>query len=210
MHLVGVLSDFHNESLHHPIEPAMVKYQYSGLTHLIVDVKESDQAAALDYISSVFKDSLPNYSFSFFFLDLKLNELYNSDIEILETLLLLALVAFALAVAGVYNYSVYFTLNRLRQVAIRKILGATACDIVVMNVSALSKSIALSLFVALPVVYGVYNFWISQYAFRADVPLLQVTLPVIAMYVLTCIMVSRETLKTAGMKPAIAIQNLQQ
>ena len=208
--LVGVVSDFHLESLHHEIGPLMIKHRDSGLTHLIVDIEPSEHEAALAYLSSTFSKLLPNNRFDYFILDEKLDEIYQSDRQILETLLLLALVAFALAVAGIYNYGVFFTLNRIREVAIRKIHGATAGDIVRMNVTAISRSVGLSLVIALPAVYWVYGLWIASYAYRADVSPVLVALPVLAVYVLTCVMVTRETLKTAGMKPAEVIQNVQQ
>ena len=208
--IVGVVSDFHLESLHHEIGPLMIKHRDSGLTHLIVDIQPSEREATLTYLSGTFSQLLPNNSFDYFFLDEKLDEIYQSDRQILESLLLLALVAFALALAGIYNYGVFFTLNRIREVAIRKIHGASAGDIVRMNILAISRSIALSLVIALPVVYYVYGLWIARYAFRADVSPLLVALPVLAIYVLTCTMVARETLKTAGMKPAEVIQKVQQ
>ena len=208
--IVGVVSDFHLESLHHEIGPLMIKLQNFGLTHLIVDIEPSNQDETLAYLTSTFRKLLPNYGFEYFFLDAKLDETYGSDRKILDTLLLLALVAFALAVAGIYNYGVFFTLNRIREVAIRKIHGASAGDIVRMDVTAISRSIGLSLVIALPVVYWVYGQWIGQYAYRADVSPLLVAIPVLAVYVLTCVMVIRETLKTASMKPAEVIQNVQQ
>lgn len=208
--VVGVVSDFHTQSLHHEIEPVMLKHRELGLTHLIVDIGPSNQEETLEHISSIFRDLLPDNRFEYFFLDEKLDELYTSDRQILETLLLLALIAFALAVAGIYNYGVFFTLNRIREVAIRKIHGASAGDIVRMNITAISKSIGPSLVIALPFVYWVYGQWIAQYAYRADVSPLLVVLPLLAIYVLTCIMVTRETLKTAGMTPAEVIRNVQQ
>ncbi len=208
--VVGVTSNFHTESLHHSIEPAMLKLRGWGLTHLMADIHPLNQEETLDYLSRTFGELLPDTRFEYFFLDAKLEELYSSDRQILDTLLLLALIAFALAVAGIYNYGVFFTLNRIREVAIRKIHGASAGDIIRMNVAAMSRSVALSLVIALPVVYWVYGRWISQYAYRADVSPFLVALPVLAVYVLTCIMVTRETLKTAGMKPAEVIQNVQQ
>lgn len=207
--IVGVVSDFHLESLHHEIGPLMVKHRELGLTHLIVDIHPSDQDETLAYLTSTFRGLLPNYRFAYFFLDEKLDETYSADRQILDTLLLLALVAFTLAVAGVYNYGVFFTLNRIREVAIRKIHGASTGDIVRMNVAAISKTIGLSLVIALPFVYWVYGQWIAQYAYRAHVAPLLVVLPLLAIYVLTCIMVARETLKTAGMKPAEVVQNVQ-
>lgn len=56
----------------------------------------------------------------------------------------------------------------------------------------------------------IHGRWIAQYAYRADVSPLLVALPVLAVYVLSCIMVTRETLKTAGMKPAEVIHNVRQ
>lgn len=208
--VVGVVSDFHTQSLHHEIEPVMLKYRELGLTYLIVDIHPSDQDETLAYLSSTFRELLPNNRFEYFFLDTKLDELYSSDGQILDSLALLALVAFALAIAGIYNYGVFFTLNKIREVAIRKIHGASTGDIVRMNITAISMSIGLSLVIALPVVYWVYGQWIAQYAYRADVSPLLVALPVLAVYVLTCAMVTRETLKTAGMQPAEVIQNVQQ
>ncbi len=208
--VVGVVGDFHTESLHHNIEPTMLKHRGWDLTHLIVDIEPSEQEATLQYLSSAYSKLLPNNRFDFLFLDAKLDETYSSDRQILDTLILLALVAFALAVAGIYNYGVFFNLNQIREVAIRKIHGASTVDIVRMNVAAMSMSVALSLVIALPVVYWVYGRWISQYAYRAEVSPLLVALPILAIYVLTCIMVTRETLKTAGMKPAEVIQNVQQ
>jgi len=208
--VVGVATDFHIWSAHHEIEPLILAFSDSRLTHLIVDVEPSEQEAALNDLSDTFRQLLPESRFEYSFLDARLEEHYSSDRQILETLLLLALVAFALALAGIYNYGVFFTLNRIREVAIRKIHGASASDIVRMNVLAISRSIALSLVIALPVVYYVYGLWIARYAFRADVSPLLVALPVLAIYVLTCTMVARETLKTAGMKPAEVIQKVQQ
>ena len=208
--LVGVSSDFHTESLHHSIEPAMLKLRGWSLTHLIVDIQPTNQNETLDFLSRTFREMLPDSRYEYFYLDARLEEQYNSDRQILDTLILLALVAFALAVAGIYNFGVFFTLNRIREVAIRKIHGASTVAIVRMNVAAMSKYVVLSLVIALPVVYWVYGRWISQYAYRADVSPLLVVLPVLAVYVLTCVMVSRETLKTAGMKPAEVIQNVQQ
>ena len=210
--VVGIVSDFHIWSLHHAIEPLMLSFSDSDtdLTHLIVDIEPSNQEAALDDLSDTFRQLLPDNRFEYFFLDEKLEELYSSDRQILDTLLLLALVAFALAVAGIYNYGVFFTLNRIREVAIRKIHGASAGDIVRMNVTAISRSVGLSLVIALPVVYWVYELWIAQYAYRAEVSLLQVALPVLVIYVLTFVMVTRETLKTAGMKPAEVVRSIQQ
>ena len=208
--VVGVVSDFHTRSLHHDIEPAMLKHRDFGLTHLIVNVQPAELEATLDYLSSTFRQSLPNTRFSYFFLDAKLDEIYQSDRQILDTLLLLALVAFALAVGGIYNYGVFFTLNRVREVAIRKVHGASTADIIAMNLKAISISIGLSLVIALPVVYGAYELWISQYAYRAEVSPLRVALPVLAIYVLTCVMVTRETLKTAGMKPWEVVRSIQQ
>ena len=207
--VLGVVSDFHIWSLHQAVGPLMLSYSDDRLTHLIVDIEPSEQEAALHDLARTFAELMPDTRFEYFFLDEKLEELYNSDRQILDTLLLLALVAFALAVAGIYNYGVFFTLNRIREVAIRKIHGASTVDIVRMNVAAISRSVALSLVIALPVVYWVYGRWISQYAYRADVSPFLVALPVLAVYVLTCIMVTRETLKTAGMKPAEAIRNVQ-
>ena len=208
--VVGVASDFHIWSAHHEIEPLILAFSDSRLTHLIVDVEPSEHKAALDDLSETFLKLLPESRFEYSFLDARLEELYSSDRQILETLLLLALVAFALAVAGIYNYGVFFTLNRIREVAIRKIYGATAGDIVRMNVTAISRSVGLSLVIALPVVYWIYGLWIASYVYRADVSPVLVALPVLAVYVLTCAMVTRETLKTAGMKPAEVIQNVQQ
>ena len=210
--VVGIVADFHIWSLHHAIEPLMLSFSDSDtdLTHLIVDIEPTNQDETLDHLSRTFRELMPNNRFDYFFLDAKLEELYSSDRQILDTLLLLALVAFALAVAGIYNYGVFFTLNRIREVAIRKIHGASAGDIVRMNVTAISKSVGLSLVISIPVVYWVYDLWIAQYAYRAEVSLLQVALPVLAIYVLTCVMVTRETLKTAGMKPAQVIQSVQQ
>ena len=208
--VVGVVADFHVWSLHHAIEPLMFGHSAPSMNHLIVDIEPTNQDETLDYLSRTFSELLPDNRFEYFFLDAKLEELYSSDRQILDTLFLLALVAFALALAGIYNFGVFFTLNRIREVAIRKIHGASAGDIVRMKVTAISRSVGLSLVIALPAVYWVYGLWISQYAYRADVSPLLVVLPVLGIYVLTCIMVTRETLKTAGMKPAEVIQNVQQ
>ena len=207
--VVGVVSDFHTQSLHHEIEPVMLKHRDWNLTHLLADIEPSNLEETLAYLSSTFSELLPNNSFEYFFLDAKLDELYISDRQILDSLALLALIAFALAIAGIYNYGVFFTLNRIREVAIRKIHGASAGDIVRMNITAISRSIGLSLVIALPFVYWVYGQWIAQYAYRADVSPFIMVLPLMAIYVLTCVMVIRETLKTAGMKPAEVIQNVQ-
>ncbi len=210
LRVVGVAADFHIWSAHHEIEPLILSFSDSRLTHLIVDVEPSEQEAALDDLSDTFRQLLPDSRFEYSFLDARLEAHYSSDRQILETLLLLALVAFALAVAGIYNYGVFFTLNRIREVAIRKVHGASAGDIVRMNILAISRSIVLSLVIALPAVYWVYGLWIASYAYRADVSPVLVAVPVLTVYVLTCAMVTRETLKTAAMKPAEVIQNVQQ
>ena len=169
--VVGVVADFHQQSLHHPIEPTMFFPTYSMLDHFSVKVDPHDLSSKIAAIKKKYDSFFPGNLFDYYFLDEKFNAQYGNDILFGKVFAIFSGFAILIACLGLFGLSLFTTLQRTKEIGIRKVLGASVSNIVMLLSKDFVKLVIISFVIACPVAWLVMNNWLQDFAYRISISL---------------------------------------
>lgn len=166
--LVGVINDFHFESLHQRILP-MVFYlsrTTGGYGGLSIKIAGNNVAGALAHIESVWKKFLPESPFDYTFLDSRFERLYESETRQRTIFTTFACIAIFIACLGLLGLSAFAISQRVKEIGIRKVLGADASAIVGLLSKDFLKLVGIAALIAFPLAWLMMNKWLEEFAYR--------------------------------------------
>jgi putative ABC transport system permease protein len=168
-HIVGIAKDFNFNSLHYKIE-TMFMVNNPNRTFSLVYIKINGVKAkeAIAYIQSVWKNVIPFYPFEYQFLDDHFKELYLADSQISSIVGILAGLAVAISCLGLFGLASYAAERRIREIGIRKVLGASVQSIVVLMTRHFLALVILANVIACPLAWFGLNRWFRDYAYRTS------------------------------------------
>jgi putative ABC transport system permease protein len=170
--LIGVFNDFHFESLHQKITPLVLLVPRSANSYGRISIKiaGSNIAGALDRIQTTWKNFLPEAPYQYTFLDENFARLYEAEARQKTLLIIFAFLAIFIACLGLFGLSAFAILQRIKEIGIRKVLGADISTIVAL----LSRDfLKLVVFAAIPsfvVSWYFMNKWLEDFAYRVAMP----------------------------------------
>ena len=141
--VIGVVRDFHFESLHEPIVPLVFASRpfYNSIS---IRVSGGNMQAALQHLEQVWQEFLPHRPFEYSFLSLQYQRLYEGEQKHAKLFLIFSGLAIFIASLGLFGLATYNTLQRIKEIGIRKVLGAPASSIVTL----LSKEMLILILIA--------------------------------------------------------------
>ena len=164
--IIGVVKDFHFESLHEEISPLVF---FPGSYYGIVSIKiVGDLQQGIASIEKVWKEFVPERPFVFDFLDVKYERLYNNEQKQGKLFAFFAGLAVFIACLGLFGLTTFSTLQRVKEIGIRKVLGASIQNIVTMLSREMLGLILISNVIAWPLGWYFMNRWLERFAYRID------------------------------------------
>ncbi|MEO5980341.1 MAG: ABC transporter permease, partial [Chryseolinea sp.] len=130
--IIGIVKDFHFQSLHEPIRPILFKLTKSAFNYLLVKVSVEDFSNSIKEIEKVYKEFEPTYGFEFEFLDDDLNRQYNAEQKTGILLSIYSGLALLIACFGLFGMSMMLYYQKAKELSIRKILGASFANLIKM------------------------------------------------------------------------------
>ncbi len=165
-YVVGVIQDFHFESLHHEIKPLVVTY--SGWNdYCAVKIAAGNPAERLAALERVWKTFSPEWPLEYVFLDRKLEQLYGGEHRLAQVANAFAIMAIVLAGLGLFGLSAFSAERRTKEIGIRKVLGASVASIVSLLSGDFAKLVLLANIIAWPAAWYAMNTWLQGFAYRA-------------------------------------------
>ena len=209
--IVGVIKDFNQESLHKEVEPmvfVLKRYLNAPWAGEYYSLKMStqDYPAALAQVRKNWAQAFPNSPFDYFFLNDYFNSQYQADRQFGQIFSLFAALAILIACLGLFGLSSYVTLQRTREIGIRKVLGASTQGIVALLSRDFIRLVMIASILILPIIYWVANDWLENYAYRMEVRWWLLALPVVLVWLLALVTVSFQTVKTALANPVDSLR----
>ncbi|GAA4325314.1 ABC transporter permease [Flaviaesturariibacter amylovorans] len=169
--VIGVMRDFHFESLHQRIIPLVLAKAPPGNGYGRLSIKVSgDVRAALAHLESTWKKYLPQAPFDYSFLDASYAALYASEQRQAKLFTTFAAVALFIACLGLLGLSVFAISQRIKEIGIRKVLGADAGSIVFLLSRDFLRPVLLATCISFPVAWFVMSRWLQDFAYRIDMP----------------------------------------
>lgn len=200
--LIGVTNDVHYLSLHKPVGAlAMVYYPSNSFSTMFFKLAPREQKAAIQQIRGIFDRLAPESMFEFHFLDDTLQQSYEHEHQLTAIISFLGGLAVFLALVGIYGMIVFQTQYRRKEIAIRKVNGATEPDIMVLlNRGMLYRWLA-GVILAWPLAYYMMELWLRSFSYHTDIQVWMLILPGIVVLLILLLTVIWQSLKAARTNP---------
>ena len=168
LNVIGVAMDFHSMSLREKIEPMILFYDPEDYSTMAIRIAPSDVPKTLDLIRGKWKQLWPQRPFEYFFLDDVFDSQYRAEEQIGNLTLRFSLLAIFIGCLGLFGMASYTTEQRTKEVGIRKVLGASAGNIVRMLSREYIVLVAVGNLIAWPAAYFLMKTWLDNYAYRTS------------------------------------------
>jgi putative ABC transport system permease protein len=201
----AVVKDFHFTSLHNPIEPLVLFPGNWGST-LIVKVTGNELVQTIKYLQSQWKLFAPQRPFEYRFMDEDYNKLYNSELRTAKVFNIFSTIAILLACLGLFGLSAYSAKQKIKEIGIRKVLGASVANITLMLSNSFIKLVLLAFMIATPVAWLVMDKWLQSFAYRISISWWMVALAGIFATVIALVTVSYQAIKAAIANPVKSLR----
>ncbi len=205
--IVGIAKDFNFNSMHHKIETMfMLNTTNWGFSNMSVKINGSKPKEAIAFIQSVWQKNCPDIPFEYQFLDEHFEELYRADSQISTIVGTLALLAIIISCLGLFGLASYSAEKRIKEVGIRKVLGASLQHIVMMLSKDFLRLILLAFAAATPLAYLGMNRWLEDFAYRASIGVEVFVFAGLIAVAIAFVTVSFHALKAALANPVEALR----
>ena len=166
--IIGVIKDFHYNSLHNEIEPLAIRYEESYQSRILVKLASANTALT-EIVNKISKatDEIDNTAVSdVLFLDQHIAKLYEKEIQVSNILFVLALFSILISGMGLYSMSMLISEMRTKEIGIRKVNGAKVSEILSMLNKDFVKWVVVAFVIATPVAYYAMNKWLENFAYK--------------------------------------------
>ncbi len=204
--IIGVVRDFHFNSLHHKLEPAVLPLGiYTG--RLLVRIHPENVPGTIAFIKEKWAEVAPNQTFRFSFINEDLDKQYKKEER--WNLMIQYATGFAIFIAalGAFGLAALAVARRTKEIGIRKVLGASQTQILSLLSREFVLYIALSSLIAFPIAYYATNQWLQTFAYRTELGIGTFLLGSIALFLVVLTTVTTQTLKAARANPADALRD---
>lgn len=201
--VVGVVKDFHIESLHKEIRPMIFMPARNWVNKLSVSFqKGSDAVAARAQVEALWRKYVPQKPFTFFFLDEYYFSLYGSEVVIGRLSIIFTGLALFLTLLGLYGLSSFSAERRTKEIGIRKVLGASPWNIIVLFLNQTNKLILIAIGVSIPIAYYTTHAWLEDFAYRTSISMFVYLMSGCILVMITVLTVLLHSYKATRINPA--------
>ncbi len=205
--IVGVVSDFNVNSLHEAIKPTLITQYTPWCSNLSVKIKAgSDIPVTMTRLNAAFKKAYPSGIFEFNFLDQQLDALYKSDQRLYSLFKIFSTLAMLISCLGLWGLITFATQQRIKEIGIRKVLGASVIAIVSMLTKDFIILIGIAMAIAAPLAWwGIYK-WLQDFAFRIHIGWSMFALAGAVAIFIALLTVSYQAIRAAIANPAKSLR----
>jgi len=167
--IIGVMKDFHFRSLQEVIKPLSMRIEPESNNLVSVKVSTAQLPATIAAIENKWKTLIPNRPFSYYFLDEFFDRQYRSEDRFGKLFLNFAVLAIFISCLGLLGLASYSTMQRTKEIGIRKVMGASVSKIINLLSRDFLKLVFISFFIAAPAAWFFMNHWLKDFAYRTNI-----------------------------------------
>ncbi|WP_194973719.1 ABC transporter permease [Aquiflexum lacus] len=206
--IVGVTADFHNDNLKVGIEPLVFLYSENLGAHYFVKINQSaPMSESLAGIEKVFKAHSPDYPFEYTFLDEQFEQQYRSDLVLGKLSMSFMVISILISCLGLFGLATFTAARRIKELGIRKVMGATSLNLVLMLCGDFTKLVLISILIGSPIAWYLAKEYLSGFAFHVDISGVAFLLAGLGLLVLALFTVGFQSLKAALTNPADSLKS---
>ncbi len=208
--IIGVVEDYHHEAVKKAISPCIFWFNQQSFQAAYYSIKLNasvNPQAALTYIEKSWKEIFPDRPFDYFFLDNYYDQQFKSERHFGRIFGAFAGIAVFLACLGILGLTLFEANSRLKEISIRKVLGASVANLMLLLSKKYFRLIVIATLIASPLIYFAANSWLQTYPVRIEISPLFFVLPVAALLVIVGLASGFQTFKAANANPVDHLKN---
>jgi putative ABC transport system permease protein len=203
--IVGVVEDFHYTSLKEPIG-ALVISPGNDQRLVLIKLKSNQLQSTIADIKKMYSGLASAFPFEYVFLDEKFNDLYKSETRQESILSIFSVIAISIACLGLFGLASYTAVKRTKEIGVRKVLGSSVQNIVVLLSKDLLKPVLLGTLIAVPAGYYAMSKWLQGFAYRVSLHWWMFVAAAAAAVVIALLTVSYQAIKAAVANPVKSLR----
>lgn len=204
-YIIGVTKDFHFESLHQKIAPVVFLITGGRMGKIAVKLDQEKTAEGLAFLREKWSYLMPDYPFDYFFIDARFDEQYTGEDRLSELINYFSFLAIIIGMLGLFGLASYTTEQRFKEIGIRKVLGASNREILLILTRGFTLLVFIGFILAIPVSLFLMNTWLDTFAYHGAVSWLTILLAGTSAIVLAWFTVGFQTVKAARSNPINSI-----
>ncbi|MBO9204789.1 MULTISPECIES: ABC transporter permease [Niastella] len=167
--VVGVVKDFNNRSFRHDLAPLLITTNVTMYSQAGIKLQTKNISATLPSVKKIFEQTFPAFAYEYRFLDDKIDKFYTQENQLAQLYKIFAVIAIFLSCLGLYGLASFMAVQRIKEVGIRKVLGATAGNIIYMFSKEFIILIAIAFVIATPIAWYYMHEWLQDYVYRINI-----------------------------------------
>ncbi|MEO3408466.1 ABC transporter permease [Mucilaginibacter sp. CAU 1740] len=205
--IVGVVKDFHAKSLYTAIAPEYISTFRKGYQYVGVKIASGNPSAVIDHIKKEWQAVYPDNVFEYRFLDQQIADFYQKEDLLNKLITSSAVIAIFISCLGLLGLISLLTLQRTKEIGIRKVLGASIANITGLLSVDFLKLVLIAVVVASPIAWLMMNKYLQNFAYRIDIQWWVFVLAAFAALFIAFITVSFQSIKAAMANPVDSLKN---
>jgi putative ABC transport system permease protein len=204
--VIGIVKDFHFDSLHQKIEPLALYIYPSGFEYLYVRIRPGRTAQALAFLKKKWNALASGRIFEYSFLDEDVDKLYKADIRLNKIFTSAAAASILVACLGLFGLAALTTRRRTKEIGIRKVLGASSAGIAIQLSKEYLALVLMANLIAWPLTYYAMEKWLLSFAYRTTIDLGTFIISALFSALIALLTVSCQSTKTALANPVESLR----
>lgn len=205
--VIGILKDYHYQSLHEAIKPMFLIYEPADATTIAVKLQAGKEMETIEELGEIYQEYNAGLPFQFKFLDEEYEALYQSELQVASLSTYFASIAIIISCLGLFGLTTFMTQRRIKEIGIRKVLGSSRIRIVRLLSSNVLKMLITAIIISTPLAFYLLGSWLENFAYRIDLSPWYFVLGGMATVVIACCTVGLETWKAASVNPVECIKD---
>jgi putative ABC transport system permease protein len=205
-HIVGVIGNYHQMSLKQEPIPLLYRYRPADRNFFAMKISPQNIDRAIDDLKTKFDEFFPGNPFNFFFLDEFYDRQYRIEKQIFISVGVFSLVAVIIAALGLFGLSSYTTIQRTKEIGIRKVNGASVNRILLLLSREFLDLILLAIIIATPLTWWLISKWMESFPYQAGIQWSIFIITAILVILFALIAVAIQTVRAANTNPANSLK----
>lgn len=199
--VVGVVKDFHTDSLHNPLASVLINYDPDDYSYIAVRLSPENIPRTMELLGKKWKELAPTGMFDYTFLDASLDALYRTEERLGKIFTYFSILAILIACLGLFGLASFTAEQKTKEIGIRKVLGAPVSGIVLLLSKEFTKWVIAANIFSWPIAYFVMNKWLQNFAYRTSIELWSFFLAAAMAIMIALITICYQSLRAALANP---------